>query len=147
MILADAEATLAAGRLLAPHVQTGDVIALSGNLGMGKTLFARGVIEGLGFAGDVPSPSFALVVPYEPPAIALPVWHVDLYRLETPDEAWELGLDDALYDAALIVEWPERLGDALWPEALQITLEPHLPSGRRLTVSVPPSWEARCPFR
>ena len=147
MILPDADATFAAGRSLAPHVRIGDVIALSGNLGMGKTLFAKGLIEGLGFEGDVPSPSFALVIPYDPPMVRLPVWHVDLYRLEDPDEAWELGLDDALFDAALVIEWPERLGSSLWPEALQIALEPQLPGGRRLTVSVPPSWEARCPFQ
>ena len=147
MILPDAEATEAAGRLLAKALRPGDVIALSGDLGSGKTSLARGVLSGLGFAGEAPSPSFALVIPYAPPAVCLPVWHVDLYRLESADDAEELGLDEALSDSALLIEWPERLGDRLWPDALQIRLDDAGSSGRRLTVSMPPSWEDRCPFR
>jgi len=147
MILPDAEATEAAGRALAANLRSGDVIALSGNLGAGKTCFARGVLFGLGLEGEAPSPSFALVIPYAPPAVRLPVWHVDLYRLESADHAEELGLDDALSDSALLIEWPERLGDRLWPEALKIRLDDAANGARRLTVSIPPSWEARCPFR
>ncbi len=147
MILPDAEATDAAGRLLAPHLQPGDVIALSGDLGAGKTSLARGILAGLGFAGEAPSPSFALVIPYAPPSVRLPVWHVDLYRLDHAAEAEELGLGDALWDSVLLIEWPERLGERLWPDALKIRLEGAGEGGRRLTVSVPPSWEARCPFR
>lgn len=147
MILRNAEATDAAGRLLAPCLNPGDVIALSGDLGAGKTSLARGIIAGLGFMGEVPSPSFSLVIPYAPPLVRLPVWHVDLYRLDDVAEAEELGLDDALWDSALIVEWPERLGDKLWPEALRVSLSDDRDGGRRLTVSVPPSWEARCPFQ
>lgn len=146
MILPDAAATHRAGMALAPHLRAGDIVALSGDLGAGKTAFARGVLEGLGFAGDVPSPSFALVIPYGAPAVILPVWHVDLYRLEDAAEAEALSLDDALYDAALLIEWPERLGARLWPEALRLRLDPD-GAGRRLTANVPPSWEARCPFR
>ena len=147
MILSNAEATDAAGRLLAPLLQPGDVIALSGDLGAGKTSFARGILAGLGFEGEVASPSFALVIPYAPPALRLSVWHVDLYRLDDPAEVAELGLDDALCDSALLVEWPERLGDRLWPNALKILLDDNGDGGRRLTVSVPPSWESRCPFQ
>lgn len=147
MILPDENATEAAGRALAPALRPGDVIALSGDLGAGKTCFVRGVLSGLGFAGEAPSPSFALVIPYAPPAVRIPVWHVDLYRLESAEDAEELGLDEALCDAALLIEWPERLGDRLWPEALKIGLEDAGPGARRLTVSVPPSWEARCPLR
>ena len=147
MILPDAEATDAAGRLLAPLLEPGDVIALSGDLGAGKTSFARGILAGLGFEGEVPSPSFALVIPYAPPLLRLSVLHVDLYRLDDPKEAEELGLDDALCDSALLVEWPEILGDRFWPNALKITLNDHGGGGRCLTVSVPPSWESRCPFR
>lgn len=147
MILSDAEATEAAGRLLAKALRPGDVVALSGDLGAGKTCLARGILSGLGFAGDAPSPSFALVIPYAPPAVSLPVWHVDLYRLECADEAEELGLDDALSDSALLIEWPDRLGNRLWPEALKIGLDYTGTGTRRLTVSVPPSWEDRCPFR
>ena len=147
MILSNAEATDAAGRLLAPLLQPGDVIALSGDLGAGKTSFARGILAGLGFEGEVASPSFALVIPYAPPLLRLSVWHVDLYRLDGPAEAEQLGLDDALYDSVLLVEWPDRLGDRLWPNALKITLKDFGDGGRRLTVSVPPSWESRCPFQ
>lgn len=147
MILPDAEATNVAGRSLAPHLRVGDVVALSGDLGAGKTSFVRGVLAGLGFGGEAPSPSFALVIPYDPPAVRLPVWHVDLYRLENAADAEELGLDDALFDSALLIEWPERLGDRLWPDALKIRLDNAEDGGRRLTVSVPPSWETRCPFR
>ncbi len=147
MILPDAESTEEAGRALAAGLRPGDVIALSGELGAGKTCFARGVLYGLGFEGEAPSPSFALVIPYAPPAVSIPVWHVDLYRLESTDDAEELGLDDALSDSALLIEWPERLGDRLWPEALKIRLDDTGTGARRLTVSIPPSWEERCPFR
>jgi tRNA threonylcarbamoyladenosine biosynthesis protein TsaE len=147
MILSDAQATHGAGRSLAPLLLAGDVVALSGELGAGKTSFARGVLAGLGYVGDVPSPSFGLVIPYSPPAVSLPVWHVDLYRLENPQEAEALALDEALFDTALLIEWPERLGARLWPETLRIGLLREPSGGRRLTVSVPPSWEARCPFQ
>lgn len=147
MILPDAEATEEAGRVLAKAVRPGDVIALSGDLGAGKTCLARGILSGLGLEGEAPSPSFALVIPYAPPAVSIPVWHVDLYRLECAEEAEELGLDDALPDSVLLIEWPERLGDRLWPEALKIRLDDAGTGARRLTVLIPPSWEERCPFR
>jgi tRNA threonylcarbamoyladenosine biosynthesis protein TsaE len=146
VILNDAAATDAAGRALAPRLRAGDVVALSGDLGAGKTSFARGVIAGLGFAEEAPSPSFALVIPYAPPDVRLPVWHVDLYRLDDENEVEQLGLDDALSDSVMIIEWPERMGARLWPEALRLHFEA-IEGGRRLTVDAPPSWEARCPFQ
>lgn len=146
MILADATATDAAGRALAPSICAGDVIAVSGDLGAGKTSFARGILAGLGLAEEAPSPSFALVIPYAPPDVRLPIWHVDLYRLDDANEVEQLGLDDALIDSALIIEWPERMGARLWPEALRLHFEV-IEGGRRLTVAAPPSWEGRCPFR
>jgi tRNA threonylcarbamoyladenosine biosynthesis protein TsaE len=146
VILADAKATHEAGAAFAPHVRVGDVIALSGPLGSGKTSFARGLLTGLGFSGEAPSPSFALVIGYEPPALRLPVWHVDLYRLDDAQEAEELGLDEARSEAVLIIEWPQRLGTRLWPDALKLDFLVE-GSARRLTVQAPPSWEARCPFR
>ena len=127
-------------------LQVGDVIALSGPLGAGKTCFTRGLIGALGFEGDVPSPTFGIVIPYTPPALRVPLWHVDLYRIDEPADLDELGLDEARQDAALIIEWPERMGAALWPDALRIDLTVD-GNGRRLTVTVPPSWEARWPFR
>lgn len=142
MILADEAATLALGARLASVLRAGDVVALSGTLGAGKTTLARGCIAALGHAGEVASPTFTIVQSYESDP---PVLHVDLYRLDAPEEADELGLDDALADHALLIEWPERLGAALWPHALRLTLELHAGGARRLTADVPPSWEARWP--
>jgi tRNA threonylcarbamoyladenosine biosynthesis protein TsaE len=145
MYLADETATEAAGRLLAEVAVVGDVIALSGTLGAGKTAFARGFIEALGFVGEVPSPSFGLVIPYDSPEVRSPVWHIDLYRLDDAADVDELGLDDAREDTVLVIEWAERMGDRLWSDALRIDLAVE-GTGRRLTANVPPSWKARWPF-
>ncbi len=142
--LPDAAATEMFGRSLAPLLRSGDIVALFGTLGAGKTSLCRGILHGLGFAGDVPSPTFPIVVTYDPPDVRLPVWHVDLYRIEQPGEFEELGLDDALGDAALLIEWPERL-PFLWPETLRLSLAADPGGGRRLTASAPPAWERRWP--
>ena len=142
--LADADATLAAGARLAEVVAPGDVILLSGSLGMGKTSLARGLLAALGLAGEAPSPSFAIVQPYEPPEVRVPVLHVDLYRIEHPGELDELGLEEALYDSVLLIEWPER-APGRWPDALRLTIEPD-GAGRLLTAQLPPAWERRWPF-
>lgn len=145
MRLPNPAVTEAVGRALADVIRVGDVVALSGPLGAGKTSLARGLIGALGFAGDVPSPSFGIIIPYDLPDVRLPIWHVDLYRIESVDELAELGLDDARADGALLIEWPERMGARLWPDALRIDLAVD-GSGRRLTAAVPPPWEARWPF-
>jgi tRNA threonylcarbamoyladenosine biosynthesis protein TsaE len=144
MILKSEEATIAAGAALAPIVQAGDVITLSGPLGVGKTALARGLIAALGHEGEVPSPSFAIVQPYD--ELDPPVWHVDLYRIEKPSEIDELGLDAAV-EAVLIVEWPERAGPEVWPDALALSLDFAPNDARILTAKVPPSWEGRWPPR
>ncbi|PTS79979.1 tRNA (adenosine(37)-N6)-threonylcarbamoyltransferase complex ATPase subunit type 1 TsaE [Sphingomonas sp. HMWF008] len=142
MILANPAATEAFGARLAALVAPGDVITLSGPLGAGKTSIARGLLAALGLAGEAPSPSFAIVQPYDVPEVRIPVLHVDLYRIDDPDEITELGLGDASRDSVLLVEWPER-APGWWPDALALTLE-MLPDGsRRLTASVPPGWKAR----
>src|SRR5690606_25138591 len=82
MILADAAATAAVGKSLAGVLRAGDVIALEGPLGAGKTSIARGLLSALGLAGEAPSPTFAIVQPYDHPEVSLPVMHVDLYRLD-----------------------------------------------------------------
>lgn len=138
MILHDEPATAAIGAQLAKLARAGDVITLSGPLGVGKTALARGFIAGLGHRGEVPSPSFALVQPYED--LEPPVWHVDLYRIEDPSELDELGLD-SVADAVLLVEWPERAGG--WPDALALSLDFGPDGDRILTAKVPPSWESR----
>jgi tRNA threonylcarbamoyladenosine biosynthesis protein TsaE len=144
--LDDAAATVAFGRLLAASLRAGDVVGLSGTLGAGKTTLARGALEGLGHQGEVASPSFPIVIAYAPPDVRLPVWHVDLYRIEAPDELPELGLEEAREEAALLIEWPERL-PALWPDTLHLTLSAAPGGGRTLTAQVPPAWGSRWPLR
>lgn len=141
------EETAAIGAALAFLLRPGDVVALSGDLGAGKTTFARGLLHALGFAGEVPSPSFPIVIPYAPPELAIPLWHVDLYRIDDPDELEELGLDEARLDSALLIEWPERMGGLLWPDALRLTIEPDGADARRLTWTTPAPWEGRWPPR
>lgn len=143
MILPDASATEALGASLAAVLRAGDVVTLAGGLGAGKTSFARGVLAGLGLAGEAPSPTFAIVQPYAPPEVRLPVLHVDLYRIDTPDELDELGLDEARWDSALLIEWAERAGEARWPDALALHLAEAPGGARRLTWTMPAAWEAR----
>ena len=137
----------ALGAALARALEVGDVIALSGELGAGKTTLARGLVHGLGFAGEVSSPTFPIVQVYDEPEMRLPLWHVDLYRIEDSAALAELGLDEAREHAALVIEWPERLGARLWPASLRLEIR-HADSGIRvLTASVPTAWEGRCPVR
>nr|WP_314444709.1 tRNA (adenosine(37)-N6)-threonylcarbamoyltransferase complex ATPase subunit type 1 TsaE [uncultured Sphingomonas sp.] len=139
----DQPAMSEAGAALAAALRAGDVVALSGPLGAGKTTLVRGVLMALGHVGEVPSPTFAIVQPYD--STRLPVAHADLYRIEDPAELEEIGLEDQLLDGALLVEWPERAGEAAWPQALRLSLQP-LPDGRRaLTWEVPGAWEGRWP--
>lgn len=145
-MLDDEAATLAFGASLAVLLQPGDVIALGGDLGAGKTTLARGTLRALGLAGEAPSPTFAIVQPYAPPETRIAVAHVDLYRIEDRAALVELGLDELRLDHALLIEWPERLGDALWSDALVLTLAPAA-GGRVLTATVPTAWEARWPPR
>ncbi|WP_371262416.1 tRNA (adenosine(37)-N6)-threonylcarbamoyltransferase complex ATPase subunit type 1 TsaE [Sphingobium sp. AP50] len=135
------------GRRIATHVRIGDVITLEGGLGAGKTTLARGLLEALGLEGEAPSPSFAIVQPYDVPEVRLPVAHVDLYRLDGPDEVEELALGDYLMDSLLIIEWPDRLGSGLWSHALRLTID-FVQDGagdnaRRLTADVPDAWTDR----
>lgn len=138
------EAGLAAlGRRIAPLLRPGDVIALSGELGAGKTTLARAILEGLGHQGEVPSPTFTLAQTYA--ELAVPVLHCDLYRLENSVEAESLGLDDWLLAGALLIEWPERLGAAMWPDRLWLRLEGAGGTVRHLTCHPGPAWETRWP--
>lgn len=131
------------GARLAARLRTGDVIAFSGGLGAGKTTLARGLLAALGLEEEAPSPSFAIVQPYAPPLVRLPVAHVDLYRLDGPEEAEELALDDYLEDGAILIEWPERLGERLWPHALRLAIAIADDGARRLTADVPDCWRDR----
>ncbi|PCJ68159.1 MAG: tRNA (adenosine(37)-N6)-threonylcarbamoyltransferase complex ATPase subunit type 1 TsaE [Rhodobiaceae bacterium] len=123
--LPDAAATDRLGQTLARHVGAGDVIALSGDLGAGKTSLARALIQALlaveGRQEDVPSPTFTLVQTYE--TAKLTIWHADLYRLNNPREVDELGLEDAHEGGLLLIEWPDRMGDELPRERLEVELK------------------------
>lgn len=144
--LPDEQATEAFGRSIAPLLRPGDSIALFGTLGAGKTSLSRGILLGLGHDGEVASPTFPIVQTYDPPDVSVPVWHVDLYRIEATHELEELGLDDALTDSVLLIEWPERL-PSLWPGTLRLQLDHDPRGGRNLTASVPTAWERRWPPR
>ncbi|MGK2912593.1 MAG: tRNA (adenosine(37)-N6)-threonylcarbamoyltransferase complex ATPase subunit type 1 TsaE, partial [Sphingobium sp.] len=104
-----------------------------------------GLLCALGLEEDAPSPSFALVQPYEPPLVSLPVAHVDLYRLDDDADVQELGLDDYLIDSLLIIEWPERLGSRLWDHSLILTIDVEGDGTRCLTAQVPDAWRDRWP--
>jgi tRNA threonylcarbamoyladenosine biosynthesis protein TsaE len=144
--LADLAATEGLGRALARLLRPGDVIALFGDLGAGKTALARALIRALpgppgAAAEEVPSPTFTLVQTYErQPA---PVWHFDLYRLEGAAEVEELGFSEALAGDIVLVEWPERLGSLLPHDALSVTLIFDAGNGRRARLAGGGDWPGR----
>jgi tRNA threonylcarbamoyladenosine biosynthesis protein TsaE len=122
MPLADEAATEALGARLAERLRPGDVVGLFGELGSGKTTLARAILRAA--AGDpaliVPSPTFTLVEVYETGRGTY--WHFDLYRLETAEQVYELGWEEALAEGIVLIEWPQRLGNLL-PKHLGVTLE------------------------
>jgi tRNA threonylcarbamoyladenosine biosynthesis protein TsaE len=142
----DEPAMALVGARIAASLRPGDVIGLSGDLGAGKTTLARAILAALGLAGEAPSPTFAIVQPYNAPEVRLPVAHVDLYRLDDPQDCRELGLEDYADAGALLIEWPERLPTGTWPEMLILRLDGN-GATRRLTASVPAAWEGRWPPR
>lgn len=140
--LPDLAAMGAFGERVAARLRPGDAVALSGPLGSGKTTLARSIIAALGHRGEVPSPTFTIVETYdlEPPLV-----HADFYRLERPQEAEELGLDDYREGAALIAEWPERAGGfAHEPGCLSVALEV-ADRGRKAIVEGGADWHGRMP--
>jgi tRNA threonylcarbamoyladenosine biosynthesis protein TsaE len=123
LALPDENATLALGARLAGDLALGQALMLSGGLGAGKTTLARGLIAAwTGVEEDAPSPTYTLVQTYDGPKG--PLWHVDLYRLDDPDAAFELGLEDAFAEALCVIEWPERLGPYRPVDRLDIHLAP-----------------------
>jgi tRNA threonylcarbamoyladenosine biosynthesis protein TsaE len=141
VILTSEAQTAEVGAALARALQAGDVVTLSGPLGVGKTALARAVLHAAGHEGEVPSPTFAIVQPYD--ELSVPIWHCDLYRLEDPSELEELGLEAVPEVGALLVEWPERAGAAAWPQALRLSLDFADGGARSLTWVLPPPWEGR----
>ena len=143
--LPDLAATAALGARIAARLHPDDVVALEGGLGAGKTTLARAIIAALGHAGEVPSPTFAIIETYDPPSVRLPLVHADFYRLARPEDAEEIGLDDYRQGAALIAEWPDHAGGFTHePGCLSIRLET-AETGRIAIVEGGADWLGRMP--
>ena len=137
LTLPDPDATSRFGAVVADILQSGDVLLLEGQIGAGKTHFARALIQhrlaAQGLHEDVPSPTFTLVQTYEADC---EIWHADLYRLSHPDELYELGLEAAFESAICLIEWPDRLGSNTPENALKLSFElTHDGSARRVCLS------------
>ena len=139
--LPDADATARLGAAVAAALRPGEAVCLTGPLGAGKSTLARGLVRALTRPDeDVPSPTFTLVQFYDGPHF--PVAHFDLYRLERAEEAYEIGLDEALEDGAVVIEWPERLGGRLPPDRLDIDIA-MIGEGRAATLLAHGAWKGR----
>lgn len=140
--LADEAATATLAARIAAVARPGDVIALAGGLGAGKTVFARAFIHARGGRDDVPSPTFTLVQTYE--LADGTIWHFDCYRLHSAAEAWELGIEDAFHDGIALIEWPERIAALLPARRLHIELHPgDSADSRRARLDAGVDWAAR----
>ena len=134
---------MAVGAKIATIAQKGDVICLIGGLGAGKTTFARGFLQNAMCVGpdtEIPSPTFTLVQTYE--SEAFPIWHFDFYRIESPDDVYEIGLEEALDTGVSLIEWPEKAGDLLPEERLEILIEP-IETGRQVRFFGHEGWAKR----
>ena len=125
-------------RRIAPRLRPGDTVALQGDLGAGKTTLARAILRGLGVEGEVPSPSFTMLQEYE--TARLKVVHCDFYRLANQSELDELGLEEALQQAAMLIEWPERAHERIPADALWIEIDITGENERRMKISGPERW-------
>ncbi|MCA8889533.1 MAG: tRNA (adenosine(37)-N6)-threonylcarbamoyltransferase complex ATPase subunit type 1 TsaE [Parvularculaceae bacterium] len=123
ILLPTEQETVELGEKIAASLQDGDIITLSGPLGAGKSSLARAIIRSKAGQIDVPSPTFGLVSCYETPGVQ--IWHFDLYRLVSAQEIWELGLEEALENGVILIEWPELIDDLLPPERLSVELRHH----------------------
>src|SRR5690348_17193689 len=140
--LPDEAATAALAGRTASLARPGDVIALKGELGAGKTSFARAFIRARGGVEAVPSPTFTLVQTYDVGDAV--IWHFDCYRLRHPEEAWELAIEDAFADGISLIEWPERLGPLVPARRPEITLAAGpTPQARRAVIDPGPGWASR----
>jgi tRNA threonylcarbamoyladenosine biosynthesis protein TsaE len=140
--LANEAETEALGRRIADQLRPGDTVALAGGLGAGKTALARAIVRRFLPAEEVPSPTFTLVQTYETPKFKIS--HVDLYRLKARDEVVELGLDEALEDGVLLIEWPDRMAELLPRDRLDISFElENSVSERLVKIVARGSWVAR----
>lgn len=147
--LPDLAAMAAYGEAIARQLRAGDVVALTGGLGAGKTTVARAILAALGHAGEVPSPTFTIIETYDSPPLRLPVVHADFYRLDDPAELAEIGLDDYRDGAVLLAEWPDHAGGFDHePGCLAITLEPQGKNGEGGRIAIArggADWVGRMP--
>ena len=142
--LSHEEATFQFAQGIAPILHAGDTLLLDGQIGTGKTFFARSLIRTLlGRDEDIPSPTFTLVQTYE--AANYEIWHCDLYRLTTPEDIFELGLEDALNSSVCLIEWSNRLGEDIPESALQLTFESSQ-SEHSVTLAGDKNWHSRLKF-
>jgi tRNA threonylcarbamoyladenosine biosynthesis protein TsaE len=145
--LADQAATEALANCLSGQLHKGDVVALSGDLGAGKTAFARAFIRACGqkqgtLIDEVPSPTFTIVQIYD--EVDPAVWHVDLYRLEDRADTIELGLEEAFEEGISLIEWPDRLGDAMPTDHLSLNFRmTDIEGARQLVISGHGTWRDR----
>ena len=136
MIIATDADMRAFGQSLARTLKPSDWVAINGPLGAGKTVLCAGILAGLGFEGEVASPSYAIVHSYEPPEVSVAVAHVDLYRLDNAEELDELGLADERSDRITLVEWAERFGPAYVVPSHIIEIAPQADGSRILTLKM-----------
>lgn len=127
------------GQALAKELKVSDWVAINGPLGAGKTVLCAGILSGLGFAGEVASPSYAIVHSYEPPDVRIPVAHVDLYRLDAVEELDELGLLDERQHRITLIEWPERCGPNYVTPSHIIDILPQADGSRILNLKQDPN--------
>jgi tRNA threonylcarbamoyladenosine biosynthesis protein TsaE len=140
--LPDETDTAALAARIAALAAPGDIIALKGDLGTGKTVFARAFIRASGNQDEVPSPTFTLLQVYDAGPTA--IWHFDLYRIHAPEEAWELGIEDAFITGISLIEWPERLGPLLPERRLELSFTfGDGPGARHVAIDPGKEWEAR----
>lgn len=130
-ICATEKDTADVGKKLAKIARKGDVFALFGTLGMGKSVLSRAFVQALVGAEEVPSPTFTLVQTYE--TTDFDIYHFDLYRIKSPEEIFELGAEEAIYEGVCLIEWPEKMGPYLPSDAFRIEITPFA-SGRKITI-------------
>jgi len=139
VLLPSLSSTQAFAQRIAPHLRQGDVVALQGDLGTGKTAFARALLYALGVTDDVPSPTFTLLQSYDVNGVLIS--HFDLYRLKSPDELDELGWEDALADGIALVEWPERAVGRLPTDSLVLRFALDEKGERSCVVEAQGKWQ------
>ncbi len=137
-LLRNEDETADFGARLAPLLRTGDIICLEGTLGAGKTTLARGLIGAFCGETNAPSPTFTLAETYQGENLTL--WHFDLYRLEKPEDVWELGIEDAFDSAISVIEWPDRIAHLMPADPLRLTIEILSNGERKLKITGPERW-------